>query len=264
MCLILMAMDSHPQYKLILAANRDEYYDRPTARAAFWQEAPDVIAGRDLQGGGTWMGVTRTGRICAITNHRDPTRVRKNVPSRGRLVSGFLLGGETPREYLKGVFQEGDTYNGFNLIAGMGADLYWTSNRSEKGVKRLERGIHGLSNHLLDTPWPKVQRGKAELERVLARHDSPLEEALFSLLRDQKKPPDSQLPDTGVGLEWERVLSPSFIQSPRYGTRSSTLVLIGRDDRVRFIEHSHDDSSREAPVVSHTFSLQTGGRSGSV
>jgi uncharacterized protein with NRDE domain len=146
----------------------------------------------------------------------------------------------------------------------MGADLYWTSHRSEKGVKRLERGIHGLSNHLLDTPWPKVQRGKAELERVLARHDSPLEEALFSLLRDQKKPPDSQLPDTGVGLEWERVLSPSFIQSPRYGTRSSTLVLIGRDDRVRFIEHSHDDSSREAPVVSHTFSLQTGGRSGSV
>jgi len=254
-CLILLAVDSHPQYKLILAANRDEYYDRPTARASFWTEAPDVIAGRDLQGGGTWMGLTRTGRICAVTNYRDPASRRANAPSRGRLVSRFLLGGETPQGYLEAVTQEGDAYSGFNLIAGEGAELYWTSNRSERGVKRLERGIHGLSNHLLDTPWPKVQRGKDGLERILARNDSPLEEALFLLLRDQRRPPDSRLPDTGVGLEWERVLSPLFIQSPHYGTRSSTVVLIGSDDRVRFIEHSHDDTSREAPWISYSFPL---------
>ena len=258
MCLILTAVDCHPQYKLILAANRDEFYDRPTARAGFWEEAPDVIAGRDLQGGGTWMGLTRTGRICAITNYRDPASLKEHSPSRGRLVSRFLLGDETPRDYLAAVVREGADYNGFNLIAGTGAELYWASNRSDRGVERLGPGIHGLSNHLLDTPWPKVTRGKAGLERILARQKTALEEALFALLRDQSRAPDFELPDTGVGLEWERVLSAMFIQSPRYGTRSTTLVLIDRNECVRFIEHSHGASCEDEPVVSRAFSLRTG------
>lgn len=260
MCIILLAVNSHPRYKLILAANRDEYYDRPTARAAFWEEAPEVIAGRDLQGGGTWLGLTRTGRICAVTNYRDPASRREDARSRGLLVSRFLLGRQTARDYLAAVLREGDTYNGFNLIAGTGEDLYWASNRSDQGVHRIGRGVHGLSNHLLDTPWPKVVRGKAGMERILTQHDASLEEALFALLRDQSKAPDSELPDTGVGVEWERVLSPLFIRSPRYGTRSSTLLLVDRDDCARFVEHGHDDACREGTVVSYTFPLRTGRR----
>lgn len=260
MCLILVAVDSHPRYKLVFAANRDEFYERLTARASFWEEAPQVIAGRDLQGGGTWMGVTRSGRICAVTNYRDPASRREDAPSRGRLVNRFLLGSDTPQEYLAAVVRGGDAYNGFNLIAGKGADLYWTSNRSGGGVRKLERGIHGLSNHLLNTPWPKVTRGKVGLERILTRYEPPFDDALLELLRDRSPAPDSELPDTGVGREWERILSPVFVQSPHYGTRSSTLVLIDRDDRIRFIEKSHDATWQAEAAVSYEFPLCTGGR----
>ena len=151
MCLLLLAIRTHPEYKLILAANRDEYYDRPTAAANFWEEAPHLLAGRDLRTRGTWLGITRKGRIAAITDYRDPASVKANTTSRGRLVSDFLLGEESPAEYLDKLAKEQDRYNGFNLIIGEKDRLYWYSNRGD-GARKLSPGIYGLSNRLLDTP----------------------------------------------------------------------------------------------------------------
>ena len=225
MCLLLLAVQTHPEYKLILAANRDEYYDRPSAPAAFWKDASYLLAGRDLRAGGTWLGITRKGRIAAITNYRDPSTIKSDAPSRGGLVSNFLLGQESPLDYLDRLAQKADQYNGFNLIIGEKYELYWYSNRGDGG-RCLGPGIYGLSNHLLDTPWPKVTRGKTNMARLLSGGHDPAPEALFGLLLDRHIPDDKSLPDTGVGLQWERVLSPLFITSPHYGTRSSTILLM--------------------------------------
>jgi uncharacterized protein with NRDE domain len=234
-----MALNTHPDYQLILLANRDEHYERPSASARFWDEAPSVLAGKDLQGDGTWLGITRNGRIAAVTNYRDPASVKKNAPSRGRLVSDFLLGQEGPLEYLDKLDQEAGKYNGFNLIIGYKDQLYWYSNRGD-GVQSLEPGIYGLSNHLLDTPWPKVVRGKDALTRLLSGQRAPSLEELFHILADRTIPDDASLPHTGVELEWERILSPIFIKSPTYGTRSSTVLLIDMQDRLTFVEKTFD------------------------
>lgn len=240
MCLILAAIDAHPKYGLVLAANRDEYYDRPTAQAAFWPGAPHVLAGRDLREGGTWLGITRDGRVAAVTNYRAPGAKKESSPSRGKLVSGYLLGGESPVRYLEGLSRGASIYSGFNLIVGQWEEMYWYSNYGSE-IIRLSPGIHGLSNHFLDTPWPKVVKGKEALGNVLTEED-PCAEDFFRFLMDRTVPPDENLPDTGVGLEAERMLSPIFISSPGYGTRSSTLVLLGRDGRFSFFERTfHPD-----------------------
>jgi uncharacterized protein with NRDE domain len=234
MCLILFAWKMHENFPLILAANRDEFYERPSAPAAFWEDAPDLLAGRDLREGGTWLGITRKGRLAALTSHRDPSLLKIGAPSRGRLVSDYLRGRDTPEDYLRRIAPDADGYNGFNLIVGDPDDLFCFSNR---GVwERLEPGIYGLSNHLLDTPWPKVERGKTALTDLLTEKQDPLPEKLFDLLADRTRPPDDHLPDTGVGLEWEKILSPRFIESPVYGTRSSTVLLIDRKGDVTFVE----------------------------
>ncbi len=246
MCLIVLALEAHPLYPLVLAANRDEFYERPTAPAGFWEEAPHVLAGRDLKGRGTWMGVTGSGKIAALTNFRDPASRKENPPSRGLMVSRYLLEPEDPAAFLQALSGKARLYDGFNLILGRGSELYWYSNRGE-GIRRIPPGIHGLSNHLLDTPWPKVKRAKAGLARILSRQGEVKEEDLFDLLSDRTRPPDSELPATGVPLDWERVLSPVFIESPTYGTRSSTLVLLDRTGSITFVERTHD-RGREGTV----------------
>lgn len=239
MCLILMAYDVHPEYRLILAANRDEFYDRPTLPMAFWQDHPDILAGRDLTGGGTWLGMARSGRFSALTNYREPGGPRPGAPSRGGLVSGFLSGKSPSPAYLEAVSRAGQTYSGFNLIVADAAGLFYYSNRGA-GIQPLAAGWYGLSNHLLNTPWPKVEKGIALMKAAVPASDPVNMDAVFQLLKNRELPPDDRLPDTGVGLEWERVLSPIFIRSPGYGTRSSTVVLIGRNGRAQLAEQTHD------------------------
>ncbi len=256
MCLILFACNAHPDYRLILAANRDEFYDRPSTPADFWTSHPQVLAGKDLKEKGTWLGVTREGKFAAITNYRDPASWKADAPSRGKLVSRYLTGSAGPEKYLRNVSKKANVYNGFNLLLGDGADLFVYSNRGD--VRKLSSGIYGLSNELLDTPWPKVQRGKKLLKRALSQKGKELEEALFDLLADRLAPPDRNLPDTGIGLEWERLLSTMFIKSPVYGTRSSTLLFIGKNRRVKLIEKIYN--GEEEPWLVSRFAFPVEGR----
>lgn len=255
MCLILLAHDVHPDYRLVLAANRDEFYARPTAPAAPWADAPRVIAGRDLRGGGTWLGVTRSARWAAVTNHRDAVveEPRPDAPSRGQLVSGFLLGDEPPLDYLERLAPRAAEYNGFNLLAGEGAEVGWLANRAEHGPRRLAPGIYGLSNELLDTPWPKVVRGKRELTRLVGAAGSLPVDELLDLLLDRTYAADHDLPDTGVAPELERALSAAFITTPRYGTRSSAVLLIDRSGQVTLVERTFHPGSSHWTEVRHEF-----------
>ena len=253
MCLILIAHGAHPEYPLVIAANRDEYYQRPTATAAFWQDHPHILAGRDLECMGTWLGVTREGRFAALTNYRDPRERKTDAPSRGELVSGFLTSGLEPRDYLEKVAALAPRYNGFNLLAGDIDGLFYLSSRTAS-VERVSPGIHGLSNHLLDTPWPKVERGKQRLNAVLA--SDPDAEALLDLLHDREPAAESDLPDTGIGVEMERVLSPALIVSAQYGTRSSTAVVFAGDGSVSFAERTILPGGNIGPTVSLHFKLQ--------
>ena len=255
MCLLLMALNTHVTYPLILLTNRDEYYERPSASAHFWDEAPSVLAGKDLRAGGTWLGITRKGRIGAVTNYRDPASIKQGAPSRGRLVSDFLLGQLGPEEYIDKLDGEAGKYNGFNLVVGQKGQYYWYSNRGE-GVRSLSAGIYGLSNHLLDTPWPKVAKSKDALVHLLSEQEDPSLEELFLILTDHTIAGDEDLPDTGVGLEWERILSPVFIVSPTYGTRSSTVMLIDADNRVTFVEKTFNVDLDHTTTARHEFRIE--------
>lgn len=255
MCIILLAYKSHPVYPLILAANRDEFYERPTARAAFWEDAQGMVGGRDLERGGTWLGITETGRIAAITNFREPARKITDAPSRGLLVSDFLRSQESPQAYLERLATNAAVFNGFNLIVGDSRDLCYYSNRAQ-APWTLAPGFYGVSNHLLDTPWPKVARGKHALAEILADGDALSTDAIFRLLAERSRADDHCLPDTGVGLELERVLSPLFITSPVYGTRSSTVVLIDRTGEVTFIERTFTNGSDEWDEARYEFEIR--------
>ena len=233
MCLILLAWQIRPNFPLVVAANRDEFYRRRTASADFWPEHPQVLAGRDLEAGGTWLGLTRHGRFAALTNYRDPARQMPDAPSRGRLVADFLCGHNPIDDYLDSL-QPAD-YNGFNLLVGDGQRLVAFSNIT-KVRHELAPGIYGLSNATLDTPWPKIGAGKTALETALSC--LPDEALLFQLLQDDTIHPDDTLPSTGVRLEWERLLSAAFIRSPNYGTRCSTLIKVGADGTASFDEQT--------------------------
>lgn len=252
MCLILIAHGAHSDFPLVIAANRDEYYQRPTARAAFWQDQPHILAGRDLECMGTWLGVTRGGRFAALTNFRNPRERKTDAPSRGQLVSDFLASDREPREYLEDVAIEAPRYNGFNLLAGDIDGIFYLASRTGS-VQQLSPGIHGLSNHLLDTPWPKVERGKQRLQAALA--DEPDTESLLNLLDDRESAVESALPDTGIGTAMERVLSPALIVSPQYGTRASTAVLFGEDGSVSFAERTILPGGNTGATVSLRFRL---------
>lgn len=256
MCLILFAHLAHRNYPLILAANRDEAYARPAAPAAFWDDHPQIYGGRDLEQGGSWLGLTRSGRIAAVTNYRNRNAGRTTALSRGALVSGFLTSASDTESYLDRVKTQGEDYNGFILIAGDVEALYWLSNRGP-GVEKIPAGVHGLSNHLLNTPWPKIERSKQAMELLLGAGEAELASRLFDLLADRSEAPDDELPDTGVGLQRERELSPIFISGERYGTRASTVILVDRDGGVFFLERSFGAGGKPLGEVANRFRLST-------
>ncbi len=253
MCLVLVVWQMHPQYSCVIAANRDEFHARPAAPAGWWSDHPAILAGRDLEAGGTWLGITRTGRFAALTNYRDPQQRQKAAPSRGALVVSMLESGATVAECLTHLSGIGAAYNGFNLLFSDGEKLGIFE--SVRGAGReLGPGIYGLSNHLLDTPWPKVQIAKSRLEAaLLGRTD---DASLLGLLRDDEPAPDGQLPRTGVSLEWERLLSSAFVRAPDYGTRCSTIIRIERQGRAYFAEWSWDPAGAEIGRTRVTFELE--------
>lgn len=236
MCVIFLAIEQHADRPLILLANRDEFYERPTRSAAAWEDHPNVYAGRDLVGGGTWLGVNDTGRFAAVTNYRDPLATVGTL-SRGKLVSEFLTSEVDPMAYLDAIGKLAGEYSGFNLITGIvengSVNAAWYSNRSGS-ISALEPGIYGLSNHLLDTPWPKVKRGKSRLTEILA--NGVRRQEMFDLLTDRTLADDADLPDTGIGYEKEKFLSAIFIQTPIYGTRCSTVVTADANGKFEFEE----------------------------
>jgi len=255
MCLIVVAFRQHPRFPLILAANRDEYFRRPTAAAEFWESDEQILAGRDLKAGGTWLGVARDGRFAAVTNFRDTATPNPAAPSRGRLVSEFLQSGLNPREYMDNLAQHLDEFNGFNLLVGTIAELCVVSNRAP-AVHKLNPGIYGLSNHLLDTPWPKVSAAKADMKDLLVAEDQQIDaERIFELLAQQQRFPASDLPDTGVGPAIESMLSPIFIRGDDYDTRCSTVWIVDREGRSRFSERSFDARARTIDTREFEFEL---------
>jgi uncharacterized protein with NRDE domain len=237
MCLIVFAWQVIPGMPLLAAGNRDEFFERPTAPARWWDDHPDIYAGRDLREGGTWMGVTRDGRFASITNIRAPSEKRGDAPSRGKLVLDYLSGDLSPQDYIREIENGAHRYNGFNLLIGQHDTLIWYSNKGqqdERNGKPLAPGVYGLSNALLDAPWPKVVRTKAQFASLLCQ-GAP-RDAYFEMLTDSTRASDCRLPHTGVSQEWERVLSAAFIESPEYGTRSSTVVQLYGDKQAALHE----------------------------
>ena len=258
MCLVLVVWRMHAQYPCLVAANRDEFHARPTARAGWWPDHPEILAGRDLEAGGTWLGVTRTGRFAALTNYRDPERRREAAagaatPSRGALVTSVLESGASVAQSLGYLREVGANYNGFNLIFSDGERLGIYESVRGSG-RELGPGIYGLSNHLLDTPWPKVQIAKNRLQAALLGLTDTA--PLLELLRDDRPASDALLPQTGVSLEWERLLSSAFVRAPDYGTRCSTIIRIEREGRAYFDEWSWDSIGADIGRISLQFELR--------
>lgn len=237
MCLILIAHRPSTELPLLVLANRDEFYSRPTAAASRWSEAPGMVAGRDLVSGGTWFGVCN-GRWAAVTNFRDGSRDRTrehSTRSRGWLVRDYLLGGSSPQSFLCELDGFAADFAGFNLLLGDGEDLWYSSNRGQ-AARSLAPGIYGLSNQLLDTPWPKVVRGKQALSELLARAPQIDRDAAFALLADTTRAPDQELPQTGIPLHWEQGLSATFVTMPGYGTRSAAFLKRGAQGATQLVE----------------------------
>ncbi|WP_077324500.1 NRDE family protein [Virgibacillus siamensis] len=239
MCLITFQFQNHSKYKLIVAANRDEFYQRPTMDAHFWEDDPEILAGRDLTAMGTWLGITKQGRFAALTNYRDPEQTTAGKKSRGNIIRNYLSNQAKTTEYLKELQNEQHNFVGYNVIAGTPDELYYYSNIQNE-IRKIPAGIHGLSNDFLDTPWPKVTRTKTKLNEYVQTTDTPEPNKLFDIISDTTEAADEQLPGTGASLELERKLSPPFIKTPEYGTRSSVLLLIDRDKNVFFTERTYD------------------------
>ena len=238
MCLIFISFQHHPKYKLIVAANRDEFYDRKTAAANYWSDHPQILAGRDLEAGGTWLGLTTSGKISMLTNYRDPKNINPNAPSRGQLVSNYLESSISAEAYIQGIETDNKKYNGFNLIVGNPDELWYYSNY-RNGITKFTAGFYGISNHLLESPWPKVLIGKQRIAPALQQNDVDPEQ-LFEILYDDHVADDNQLPNTGLPLERERALSSMFIKTGNYGSRCSTVVLVNNSNEVLFAERVYD------------------------
>lgn len=233
MCLIVVGWRAHPGFTLAVAANRDEFHRRPTSAAAEWADHPGTYGGRDLEAGGTWLGIGRGGRFAAVTNVREPGRESGRV-SRGELPLRFLASDISAAHYCRQV--DGAAYAGFNLLASDGRSLWYRSNRDSVKARELPPGIYGLSNHLLDSPWPKLLTARERFAVALGNLPDP--EPMFGILADDEIVPDTELPETGVPLEWERMLSAIFVRSPAYGTRASTVLTVAADGHLRFEERS--------------------------
>jgi uncharacterized protein with NRDE domain len=288
MCLIVIAWRVHRDYPLIIAANRDEFFERPTEPAHWWRDAPHLLAGRDTLRGGTWFGITKQGRIAMVTNYREPTSGPRAPESRGALVGDFLKGEAKASDYLRDIAGRRANYDGFNLIAG-DREALWFLGKREPGPRELNAGIHGMSNGDLDAPWPKVLKGKVTLKDLMdsfegsplpSREREPTEirsgatrssppplrgrdreggesitESLFKMLADRAPAPDAELPDTGIGRELERKLSPIFVHLDGYGTRCSTVLTLDRGGRIHFRERSFGSDGRAAGDSTHEFGL---------
>jgi len=257
MCLVLIAYRIHARYPLVLAANRDEFHARPAAPIHWWRDGSPVLAGRDLQAGGTWCGLDSHGRLALVTNYRDPSLPKPQGSSRGMLVAAFLRGAHSARQYVHEAAAGADRYAAFSLLALDDSSLAYAVSHPEPAAWILEPGIYGLSNHRLDAPWPKLLRSRARFERELADGD-PVPARLLDILSDRTTADDATLPDTGIGLEWERLLSSPFIVSPEYGTRCSTVVLIDRQRRVSIEERSYASDGETTIRVRMSFQSQSG------
>lgn len=251
MCLAVVALDAHPAYALVVAANRDEFHARAAAPAAWWPRG--LLAGRDLAGGGTWLALARDGRFALLTNVRDPARHDPAAPSRGALVPALLDDASPPESALARLRAAAGAYNGFNLVAGSAAGIAWMSNRTD-AVRRLPIGVHGISNGLIDDDWPKVRRMREAVTAWAARGTGDLA-PLFDALADRSIAPDEALPSTGVPLDWERRLSAVFIAGADYGTRCSTVLAIGRDGCATFVERSFTPAGEVAGEVVERFAV---------
>ena len=240
MCLINFHFQNHPKYKLIVVANRDEEYKRPTKEAHFWEDEPTILAGRDLQQMGTWLGISKSGRFAALTNFRNPKL--PNAPkSRGEIVKDYLTCYLDPIEFISNLKENRHQYGGYNILIGDGNELFHYNNIFDESIK-ISPGTYSLSNCSLNTPWPKVKKGMKELNYLTSQLKSEIEiEQLFKLVSDRTTAPVEELPDTGVGLELEQLLSPMFIQMPHYGTRCSTVLLIDANNHVTFVERTYED-----------------------
>ncbi len=257
MCLITFAYKTHPVYDLVLAANRDEFYARPTRKAQFWNEedSPAILAGKDLEAGGTWMGVERSGKWGALTNYRDPSIKRENPPSRGELVLNYLKNNDGSSDYLDQIESGSTRYHGFNLLLGDANGVFHFSNISQQKTE-INPGVHGLSNALMDTPWPKLEQAKSDLANAISDETIDYEQ-LFSLLKNDQRTPDDKLPETGIPLEWERAISSVFIKTENYGTRCSTLLLIDKQGHAEFVERRYDFKTSEV-IEENAFKLVFG------
>jgi uncharacterized protein with NRDE domain len=262
MCLLVFAWKAHPRFRLILAGNRDEFHERPAAALGWWQDDTRVLAGRDLRAGGTWLGAARSGRFGVVTNFRDVEAPVGPAPSRGELVPRFLTGATSPKEFLDDLRGSAPRYSGFNLLVGGPRALYYFSNKVAAQPRALPPGIYGLSNHALDTPWPKLERVRKAFQAAVTWDDL-TPGALFAMLADRGVARDEDLPATGLPHEWERALSAPFVVHERYGTRCSTVMLVERDGRTTLAERRFDAqgaqtgagrfefTSTEAPDVWH-------------
>jgi uncharacterized protein with NRDE domain len=258
MCLVLFAWKTHPKYSLIVASNRDEYHNRPSALAHRWTTDPNITAGQDLEQLGTWMGVTGSGRWAVVTNFREATTIKESKKSRGHLTTGFLSGGMSPESYVSALKSNLTDYRGFNLIVGDRSSIKYITNRQteekkpEASIKKP--GIYGLSNHLLNTHWPKVVRGKTHLQQLINKNEVIQFEDVMDFMSDTTKPSDKSLPNTGVTLDQERILSPMFIKTPDYGTRATSLLLIDNNSsEIQFSEATFDASGTKISNRTYIF-----------
>ena len=256
MCLILFSWNprsTNAAHRLTVAANRDEFYQRPSQSAHFWDNNEQLLAGKDLQLNGTWLGITRSGKFAAVTNFRKPDNTQYPL-SRGKLCSDFLKGDDTPATYLQALQSSQEQYAGFNLLVGNQSTLYYYSNRSEKPPQQLEAGIYGLSNHLLNTQWPKVKTGINTFKQVISKEFeqySHKEQALLEVLQNDLEVEEALLPKTGVGTTIEKILSPLFIRSAAYGTRASTVIQMKHNGETNFLEQNYNSGGVPAEKIQH-------------
>lgn len=264
MCILFIANRMREDFPLIIAANRDEFYARPTLPSSFWPTAPHVLAGQDLEAGGTWMGVTRNGKIAALTNVRDLTNVRNDTVSRGELVANWLINyarvlsdddHETATQYLSHIQENRQCYNGYNLVFGDVNHLR-VYNNINNSTHTLEKGVYGLSNADLITPWPKVTQGVTALNAYVNSTPSIEHHSLFEILAQSNKADDEALPDTGIGYEWEKALSSIFIQTPEYGTRTSTLLLVDSNNCIHWKERRFSSNGDAEETIEFSFTPQ--------
>jgi uncharacterized protein with NRDE domain len=254
MCLLVLAWQVHPRYRLVVAANRDEFHERPTVELAKWPAPDDFLAGRDSRAGGTWLAIDRERRFGVVTNFRELQRPAADAPSRGKLIPSYLRNGAGAGPFLHELATTANEYSGFNLLLADRESLWYASNRADGFARALSPGIYGLSNEFLDTPWPKLRRVRQRFDPLMKRPGPVSKEELFAILEDPTQAGvDEQLPQTGLSREWEQLLSSPFVSNNDYGTRSSTVVMVEPSGAVSVTERRFGRLGR--PVGQTEFAL---------